>query len=70
MLHDNAAPVDPDLYRYKSERSMLLRAVRVIRTWAAFDAEEPSRVALLPDDVVKLCDGVLAMLRPGDDDEE
>ena len=45
----------------------LVQALRVIRTWAAFDADEPSRVALLPDDVVKLCDKVLAGW-PGDDD--
>jgi hypothetical protein len=38
----------------------LVRALRVIRTWAAFDAEEPQRTALMPEDVVKLCDKTLA----------
>ena len=38
----------------------LVQALRVIRTLAAFDTEEPQRTALLPDDVVKLCDKALA----------
>jgi hypothetical protein len=46
----------------------LVQALRVIRTWAAFDSEEPQRTALLPGDVVKLCDKALAEW-PGDCDE-
>jgi len=41
----------------------LVRALRVIRTWASFDSEEPQRTALMPDDVVKLCDAALAKWR-------
>lgn len=42
----------------------LERALRVIRTWAAFDADQPSGpVALLPTDVLNLCEKTLAALR-------
>lgn len=46
----------------------LVQALRVIRTWASFDADEPQRTALMPDDVVVLCDKALAEW-PGDSDE-
>lgn len=46
----------------------LVQALRVIRTWADFDTTEQQRTALLPEDVVKLCDKALADW-PGDGDE-
>ena len=46
----------------------LVQALRVIRTWAAFDAEEQLiPIALLPGEVVALCDKALAEW-PGDDE--
>ena len=37
----------------------LVRALRVIRTWAAYDFDAMQRVALMPSDVVELCDKTL-----------
>ena len=38
----------------------LVRALRVIRTWAEFDLHGKKMCALSPDDVVALCDKTLA----------
>ena len=40
----------------------MVQALRVIRTWAAFDMEENRghRAALMPADVVELCDEALS----------
>ena len=37
----------------------LVRALRVIRTWAQYDFDAMQRVALMPSDVVELCDNTL-----------
>ena len=37
----------------------LVRALRVIRTWAQYDFDAMQRVALIPSDVVDLCDKTL-----------
>jgi len=38
----------------------LVRALRVIRTWADFDYREGKCTALVPKDVVELCDRTLS----------
>ena len=48
----------------------LVRALRVMRTWAQYDFDAMQRVALMPSDVVALCDKVLSgWARDGGGDE-
>ena len=44
--------------RYQ-DTEKLVRALRVIRMWAAYDFDAMQRVALMPSDVVALCDKTL-----------
>ena len=44
--------------RYQ-DTEKLVRALRVIRTWAQYDFDAMQRVALMPSDVVELCDNTL-----------
>ena len=45
--------------RRYSDTEKLVRALRVIRTWAQHDVEAMQRVALMPRGVVALCDKTL-----------
>jgi hypothetical protein len=45
--------------RLERENAAMASALRVIHTWASFDDAAGDRLALIPVDVVRLCDKVL-----------